>query len=202
MKTNPVTLGNGEISGKVFVSESEYNPGTITTGTGNEPLQYVDIFLKTKGSDNIFLGTQTDLEGTYHLTNIPDGEYVVLASVPGFEMIGGYNLKLEDGSRNYQNKNFVAYRGDQVITGKRDLAKFNVDVYPNPTSGLLWIKTDNQFEQLKVRVLTIGGKVVTTQTFDKYSDLKIDIGHLPKAEYLIEIRKDDRLRNVKIIVLK
>jgi len=200
--TNRITTGSGEVSGKAFATESEYNPGTIATGTGTTPLPYVDIFLRLKGTDEVYLATQTDINGDYKITGIPDGAYIVAASIPGFGMIGGYDLVFGNGSRSYLNKNFVAYWSEHIVTGKKDLEKFTLSIYPNPTSGLLKLRVDNQFDQLQVRVLNLDGKVMLNKTFDKHADLKIDIGYLPKSEYLIEVQKDKQGKIVRSIVLK
>jgi len=202
MKSSIVTSGTGEISGNVFATKSNYNPGTITTGNGEKPIPYVQIFLRIKGTDEIFMTAQTDSTGSYKLKEIPDGEYIITASIPGFNMVGRYDLIIKDGTRNYQNKNFVVNWNFQIVTGKQKLDIFNVDIYPNPTSGILKIKTDNQFDEIALTVISIDGKTIMSRIFDKQDDLKIDISYLPKAEYLIELRKDNKLKIIKSIVLK
>jgi len=72
----------------------------------------------------------------------------------------------------------------------------NVSLYPNPTSSLLYFKSDSQIEMIKVYNLL--GKVILTKEAKGMS--QIDISELPKGIYLIEFEFKSAEKSVKRIV--
>ena len=71
--------------------------GTIMDGELDEPLSFANIGISSLG-----IGTTTDLDGNYRLTNIPEGSHTVTFSYLGFEdktkditINGGEELKID-----------------------------------------------------------------------------------------------------------
>ncbi|MCX8522456.1 T9SS type A sorting domain-containing protein [Chryseobacterium formosus] len=71
----------------------------------------------------------------------------------------------------------------QVTTGlgTADIKKVTVGVYPNPTNGILNIKTDSPIEN--VNVTNIVGQRLKVQ----YSNNQINLQGLPKGVYIVEV---------------
>ncbi|MFY1045396.1 T9SS type A sorting domain-containing protein [Chryseobacterium sp. GP-SGM7] len=65
--------------------------------------------------------------------------------------------------------------------GTSDIKKVNLGVYPNPTNGILNIKTDSTID--KVNVTNIVGQKIDVQ----FSNNQINMQHLQKGVYIVEL---------------
>ena len=75
--------------------------------------------------------------------------------------------------------------------------KSNVKIYPNPTSGILKIKSDIKYKTLKLSLLTLLG----TEMFSVENQTEIDINSIPSGTYLIKIEIDNNIITDKILKL-
>ncbi|UOE38236.1 T9SS type A sorting domain-containing protein [Chryseobacterium oryzae] len=66
--------------------------------------------------------------------------------------------------------------------GTSDMKKISLGIYPNPTHGILNIKTDSSIE--KVNVMNMVGQRMNIQ----HNDNQIDIQSLPNGVYIVEIQ--------------
>ncbi|PCJ64983.1 MAG: hypothetical protein COA58_11980 [Bacteroidetes bacterium] len=69
-----------------------------------------------------------------------------------------------------------------------------VNIYPNPTSGFLTIKTDKSFNQ--INVLDITGKTVRTFT---QPNKQLDVTNLPRGIYILQINHDTHTSSARFI---
>ena len=60
----------------------------------------------------------------------------------------------------------------------------DVSIYPNPSNGVINIKTSS--DVLNVNVFDISGKIVHSTTLN--GNLSIDLSQLEKGSYIIELR--------------
>lgn len=80
------------------------------------------------------------------------------------------------------------------MLGTSDLGKSYAGVYPNPTDGILNIKTDIPAEN--VMMFNAAGQKLNVG----FSENKIDLQHFPKGTYFLEIHlKDGKTLSRKIL---
>ncbi|MBW8333021.1 MAG: carboxypeptidase regulatory-like domain-containing protein, partial [Prolixibacteraceae bacterium] len=203
MLVNPITLGEGAISGfvRVITTSSPSNAGTINQGNQGDPLPFADIWLTKKGEPNVLLYTQTKPDGSYQFKNVPAGEYIVSARLPGFTSINPYSVIIGAGKNIYENINFLAYLGDGVITDKTELNQFDMILFPNPTSGLINLRGTNFDKTLHVKVISMSGQSVMTKQFEPASLLQFDLKGLRPATYIIEVKHGDRVKTFPVLLM-
>ena len=76
--------------------------------------------------------------------------------------------------------------------------KNRVLVYPNPTNGMLQIQSELDYEQLEISILNVTGQ----NMFNAKNKTELDIRHLPKGAYFIEINLDGIINMENIIKIE
>ena len=78
---------------------------------------------------------------------------------------------------------------------------FNDEVllYPNPTSGELYIKTKTNLSKVTVYSLT-GTLVKTINSIENSNEIKVNVNDLPKALYIFELQNDSDKTWKKVLV--
>jgi len=73
----------------------------------------------------------------------------------------------------------------------------NLKVYPNPSTGVLYIEF-SEYQQASISIFDITGKMILQQKISGKKNL-IDISRLTKSYYLLQIRQDSRLFYVNLL---
>jgi hypothetical protein len=87
--------------------------------------------------------------------------------------------------------------------GLFELKLSDLEVYPNPSNGEFNIALSKPGqEELTVSLYSLDGRKVyeMTDRSDENGQLKIDVGHLPTANYVIYIRANDQVEVRKILM--
>jgi hypothetical protein len=74
-----------------------------------------------------------------------------------------------------------------------------VVIYPNPTSGELFIKTKTNLSKVSIYSET-GALVKTIEGIDHANELKVNVNDLPKALYIFELQNDVEKTWKKVLV--
>ena len=82
----------------------------------------------------------------------------------------------------YTSTNSVDFYNNQELT-----------IYPNPTSGKIYIKSDNTIQ--KIEVLDISGSVLESQSSSK----NIDLSDLPIGVYFLKVYTNDKVISKKVV---
>ena len=73
-----------------------------------------------------------------------------------------------------------------------------LSVFPNPSTGPVTI----QLPEAKTAALTIrsvsNGALVYQGTYDRETGIKLDLGHVPKGTYIVEVQQDGRLTSTRL----
>jgi hypothetical protein len=73
------------------------------------------------------------------------------------------------------------------VLGSEAFSLNDILIYPNPTEGLLYLKSDLQID--KIEVFDMLGRQSISQEFNK-SDVEVDVSELQKGVYLINIQSN------------
>jgi hypothetical protein len=163
----------------------------------------VDSVYSTNGRKNVRLnavyqsGKLTFIEGVGTNRGIIDHSFT-----------GSFYLlcQKKDGSMNYINSHPV-YQGlcniGPLNVGRSPVEE-QYEISPNPTSGLISIRTTDLDRGLFVRVLDMTGRVLINQACDLSPVCSISFGELPGGIYLVQVRnsRNSIVRLEKIILLK
>ncbi|MDN5199939.1 PKD domain-containing protein [Fulvivirgaceae bacterium BMA10] len=82
-----------------------------------------------------------------------------------------------------------------IITGLEDLARKNIQVYPNPGRGTFYIKGENLIGNLSIKVYNITGKIFFNQQIQSrklMDQFLIDISNAPSGMYFVEVENNKR----------
>ena len=120
-----------------------------------------------------------------------------------YSVSGNYQVEVSNtvGCFSYSS-GFVVGQGSGGI-GLYELTLSDLEVYPNPSNGLFNIALSNPGqEELTVSLYSLDGRKVYERTdrSDENGQLKIDVGHLPTANYVIYIRANDQVEVRKILM--
>ena len=93
---------------------------------------------------------------------------------------------------------------EKDITSINKISKMQVKVYPNPSSGLVTIKLNEESnEDLEVKVLNSMGQIVYTYSYSKYdSELKLNLDHLNNGLYHIVVQGSNMIGSSNVLINK
>ena len=92
----------------------------------------------------------------------------------------------------------VTINGQNIILGfEEELTEHNISIYPNPTKGILNIRTDAK--QLDTEVYTAMGKLVAENKITTGLQ-QIDLSGQPKGVYFVKLMYNGKTEQRKIIV--
>ena len=90
----------------------------------------------------------------------------------------------------------VSVTVDVIEVGLNEINAKDVNVYPNPTSGMIYVNCDDSFDAV---VYNYQGQVVMRKN---NNDGQIDLSDLRTGVYFLEIRENDKLMIERIILTK
>ncbi len=197
--------GDGSIGGAIY-----HNPDTITAMRNSieqldggqsdlTPAEGVSIFLYQKSNDALLASRLTDKEGKFRFDNLPNAVYYLSVQLPGYDENEHWDVTVSDDQTENDSVNFVINEGTQTISDVDEQMDMNIHVYPNPTSGQLYITRDATRENnAELHIYSVTGKLMIHK---KLKDLtnKIDVSHLTKGLYFIRISSQNSVITRKFI---
>jgi hypothetical protein len=127
-----------------------------------------------------------------------------LNTLSGMICDGSYSL----GLRCYQDSEIGFYSTGiaesctytHKVTGTNDKCKdFDIDILPNPTSGLIEIKTNNEFNiATKIVIYDCLGNTKLVRNIN--NETKVDLSILNNALYFMTIIRNDKILGIKKII--
>lgn len=168
-------------------SQNPYNTTLVNTGNDN-PMRGQSAFSGTDGGS---------LSGSW-------GQSVIDLSKIG--VVSGSNVKFRfDFGSDGCNGNDGWYVDEIKIYNCATLAVDNVkkveglQVYPNPTSGILNIQNTKNLNVTSAILYNTAGQLVKTFSIGSTKAPALDISELPKGVYLLKITADQEVSTVKVI---
>ncbi|MFP4448277.1 MAG: carboxypeptidase regulatory-like domain-containing protein, partial [Bacteroidales bacterium] len=166
-----VEVSGTELTEEVLLQElvSEYTVTFIVEDENSEALEGATVNI-----DDTDLTTGAGGEATIELA---DGTYDYTVSADGYEDTNG-NIEIVDTDIEEE----VTLTSTSTSIGENERTEINI--YPNPTSGKVYIETEESYGFIKVYNLT-GERIESLQIED--SKNQIDLTGKPDGIYLIEV---------------
>ncbi len=152
----------------------------------NSPQNDVDGFVSYRersewidASNRIF--STPDTQAIYHA-----GDYVELN--PGFEAEFGtqFSAYIEGCSDNFEYRPAKSKQvKENALTAQLDQTLKGIVIYPNPSSSIIGIRSDNTFS--KVTIISSEGRIVYDKATDKTNSYQVDISGFANGVYIVNV---------------
>jgi hypothetical protein len=194
--------------------------GTILEGPGfgraqGDPIHGVDVKLGVTGSSSIIASTETDTNGVYTFTNIPNGTYTVYGDIPGLFRAPLLTFTVDTANTVFSNLNYLVdsvhvYPAPSIgIDSYDDLNLNSLKIYPNPTkdnASIYFTLVNNAKTKLEVFNM-YGVKIQTLLSADmnagEYTHFfRPKESNLKSGVYLVTLTVNGKSRTIRTIVME
>ncbi len=193
--------------------------GTISSGAGKGtigdiPAEGMIVYLKDATSNNIltYTYTYTDAAGNYSFSNIAAGNYIIYPEEFLYTTTTSSAITVGDVADSAKGVNFRQFLTSRqikpvTVTGIAPIAQLsgNIDIYPNPTSGIINIRWAEQTQaNATLLVSDVVGRTVYTGALnmDKAGETQLDLGNAKNGIYLVSLRAEGLSYTWRIVVEK
>jgi hypothetical protein len=207
--------GSATLTGKIVEGTKYGQKGSQISAPG-APIKGISVKGGRNPGGNIGAQDRTKPDGTYTLTGLTvngtNESYFILVDIPGLDTNGTYHKVIVTGTEIFSNLDFVidsAKVNPQVFVGfseKEVITMKDIKVYPNPTTGKLYIQlTQNDPGKMSINITDIAGKIVREvlpETFESTKDVTIlsDQSTLKPGVYFLKIFSNNKESVTKIII--
>ncbi len=160
------------------------------------------------GASHLGINLATDGETALYLGERVDGQsnYVDWIEIPSIKKGFSYGRKADGDNQWVAFDKSSAYvsnaKGEvsplsPVYTAVDDISHENlpvIEAYPNPTSGLVYLRADNIDSEIRYEVLSLQGQLLMKGVGDT-----VDMQALPSAMYLIRVSANGYKTSIKVI---
>ncbi|MCW3120834.1 MAG: C-terminal target protein [Flavipsychrobacter sp.] len=201
-----VPTGPGFIGGYVYSGAGK--------GTGDAPATGMLIYLRDLAS-NVLTHVYTDATGRYAFNNLAYGNYVVYPEQYDYNTISSDFITLSPSSLTIDNISFRRFTLSRIIkpfiipqiAGVKSVNATNgINVFPNPSNGVLNIQWQNQQTGIATVVITdmVGREVYHSalNVYETSGSSAIDLKGLNDGIYLISITSGTINYSAKLFIQK
>jgi hypothetical protein len=174
----PELTGKGIIKGHIELDTNIDWSDIIPKSTQGKPVKALSVVLKGKkksSDESIIAETETDENGDFEFTNIPDGNYSISVNMIGVPMIDLPEVVVSqgeafaaDGKTTFEVMELVVTAvGIETVSDiftptalKNEAANTSFIVYPNPAKNRIYISFSDASICKEIRIISVDGKVV------------------------------------------
>jgi hypothetical protein len=113
-----------------------------------------------------------------------------------------YSVRVTD-NKNCSNSDTITIHVNQATSISRLLNSFRFKIFPNPTSGILFIRSDADIKTaLIIKIIDGSGRVVFNNKFDNFEadmGITLNLTNLKNGIYILRINNSDIVKIQKII---
>ncbi|QDP84580.1 T9SS type A sorting domain-containing protein [Chryseobacterium sp. SNU WT5] len=176
---------------KSAFTQNGYNTSLDGTSNNDNPLKGQAAFTGTDGGS---------LDGSW-------GQSVIDLSKIG--VISNSNIKFRfemgtDGCNGndgwYLDEIYVYNCSQPVLAVSNAEMKNDLQVFPNPTSGLLTIQNNKQLKLNNAQVYSVSGQLIKSFKLEStFKNSTIDLSSFAKGTYIVKVSSDTETTNIKVI---
>jgi hypothetical protein len=156
----------------------------------------VDMSFKVGGNTIGFAGTTLGAAATYQYVEIPFN----LGTTPDSVVVNILSSKWADTSTVYVGSDLKIDQlqfKSQPLGLKTYVDNNSTSVFPNPSSGIVYIQSDSKVAEL--RIMDILGKQVYSATVNNYRTI-VDLSAQPKGIYFYELKNEKKIISGKLLI--
>ena len=171
----------------VMANNFQYTDGTFTFDNQISAVDYV-LDMTPSGNNNTGLFAW-ELDGASL-----GGEYIVLFTAGTAQNLGMYMVQM-DGT-------VTLLTPVTSVVGIDDLAvnaELNIDIYPNPATDVLTVRSSLTDENTSIQIYSYAGKLVLSDFISTENQL-FDLSSLAKGTYIVKAINTERVFTQKLIV--
>jgi len=167
---------NATVSGAIVISVDVTDPdGSITL------VEFLD--------GNTVIGTSTTAPYTFIWDNPRAGAHSI-------------TVRVTDSNGGVTTSAPVSVTSGVVTTGVQSMSSIQAVVYPNPSSGDVYIETDADLSGASFTLVDMLGREVLLSAVVTSSGARIDVSSLSEGTYVFIIKQDNSILRKKITVIK
>jgi hypothetical protein len=205
--------GTGSLGGNIFETDSIIPLSKSTLGIMKKPAKEVSVVLvnrrKTTGGD-VVASVYTDDDGNFIITGVADGDYTLIADIPGLPHDSYYDVTISGGqfvgNLDYEVGLEEIYTVQSTSFDHNDVELPNViHLYPNPCSDRFRILISGNLSVkgiMKVEIYCITGQLSKSIFIENPKSTNIiDTDNLKPGIYLVRIELSGQNHFEKVIRL-
>ena len=198
MQSIPVNMsGSGILQGSVYWAGS------------SAPYPNAGILLVDSNSNDTINYALTDVNGQYQFSGVPDGHYFISVDIFSYQQISTHYITVTPTNQTFYNLDFEvdsaistkSIAGIYAVNGSNGIEENNlqsVQIFPNPSSGILFINSPNtSITSIEISDIT-GNKI--WQTNEHKDQYKIHLTHQAKGVYFVKIQSLKTTKVEKLII--
>jgi len=135
--------------------------------------------------------TGTSYQWFYEGTLLPETTQMILPS-----QVGNYQVIVIENGCSSDTSAIFNYVG---IDPSSFLSQFKVNIYPNPTDGILYIELNKNYSYLSISLKNLVGEEILSSYFSNVDHIDLELSHLKAGLYFIQISIDNQTAVFKII---
>ena len=97
------------------------------------------------------------------------------------------------------NKHYYYYSDPSMVSIDDPMSEVRITVYPNPTYGILHIKTDFN-ESLNLQLFSMDGQLLLETSSEQGIESELDLQTYPRGLYLLKIESNGKKFSEKIVL--
>jgi len=167
----------------------------LEEGFGTFIIDISNVF-EDEDEDELTYGVEVEYEG-YVIPSIIDNNLIL---DEGGEYMGGTNVILTANDGNGGVTEDVFYVFVDMLWGVDGLDNTDIQIYPNPSSGIVNIDIKNNHNTTEFAVFNILGEEILNKKIDKSGKMLLDLSTYKKGVYIIKITSNNQSLIKNIII--
>jgi hypothetical protein len=153
-------------------------------------------------NDNVVSFTNQSTFAESYSWDFGDGSFSYEANpIHAYSSPGIYNVQLTASNNACQDSSIV--HSVQVISTNLPIpgVEKEIEISPNPTSGILMINVNKEFPLYKIKVFNASGQTIYSGEYtNQISAINIDLSNQPNGMYFVLVSYDTKSFNYKVIL--